>query len=119
MMPNSLNFPAMVNANQQVEAPLDTIVRRIVELVQPVKIILFGSAARGNAGPDSDLDLLVVMPDGIHRRRTAQHLYRQLTGIGVPFDLVVATRSDLVTHADNPGLIYKSVLKEGRTVYAA
>jgi predicted nucleotidyltransferase len=118
-MADTINSPTTIPSVKRVETPLDTIVRRIVEIVQPVKIILFGSSARGHAGPDSDLDLLVVMPDGAHRRRTAQHLYRELSGIGVPFDLVVATSSDLTTHADNPGLIYQTVLKEGRTVYAA
>ncbi len=116
-MPDKNDSPAVI-PHDRAQDPLNTIVRRIVEIVQPVKIILFGSAARGSAGPDSDLDLLVVMPDGTHRRRTAQHLYSQLSGIGVPFDLVVATRSDLATQANNPGLIYKTALKEGRTVYA-
>ena len=45
---------------------LDEIIRRIVEVARPEKIVLFGSAATGRMGPDSDLDLLVIMPDGIH-----------------------------------------------------
>ena len=49
------------------EATLRQIVERIVESVQPEKIILFGSAARGEMGPDSDVDLLVVKA-GVHRR---------------------------------------------------
>jgi predicted nucleotidyltransferase len=117
-MTNPINLAADVVRNPQVERALNTIVRRIVEIVHPVEIVLFGSAARGNGGSDSDLDLLVVMPDGTHRRQTAQHLYSQLSGIGVPFDLIVATRNDLAMHADNPGLIYKTALSEGRVVYA-
>lgn len=58
------------------EATLTELVRRIVQTVQPKRIILFGSAARGQMGPHSDLDLLVIMPDGTHRRQTAQTLYR-------------------------------------------
>ena len=118
-MPGKSNPAAIPAAHRRTEAALDTIVRRIVEIVQPVKIILFGSAALGTAGPDCDFDLLVVMPEGTHRRRTAQLLYRQITGVGVPFDLVVATTSDLATHGENPGLIYKTALMEGRTLYAA
>ncbi len=118
-MANSIDPTAGIARNLQADDALNTIVRRIVEIVQPVEIILFGSAARGNAGSDSDLDLLVVMPEGTHRRRTAQHLYSQLSGIGVPFDLIVATRNDLAMHGENPGLIYKTALKEGRTIYAA
>ena len=98
---------------------IEQLVRRIIELVQPLRIILFGSAARGEMGPDSDIDLLVVMPDGVHRRRTAQLLYRQIRGLGVPFDILVATPNDLEMHKDNIGLIYRSILQEGREVYAA
>jgi predicted nucleotidyltransferase len=99
--------------------PLGMLVQRIVSEVHPLQIILFGSAARQTAGPHGDLDLLVVMRDGTHRRRTAQQLYRKLSGIPTPFDLVVATEGDLEAHRDNPGLIYSTALKEGRIVYAA
>ena len=53
---------------------IEALVRRIADEVHPLRILLFGSAARGNMGPDSDIDLLVVMPNGTHRRRTAQRL---------------------------------------------
>ena len=86
---------------------------------QPLRIILFGSAARGEMRPDSDIDVLVVMPEGVHRRRTAQLLYRQIRGLGVPFDILVATPDDLDRHKDNIDLIYQSILREGREVYAA
>ena len=98
---------------------IEQLVRRIIELVQPLRIILFGSAARGEMGPNSDIDVLVVMPEGVHRRRTAQLLYRQIRGLGVPFDILVATPDDLERHKDNIGLIYQSILREGREVYAA
>ena len=65
----------------------------------------------------SDIDLLVVMPEGVHRRRTAQKLYREIKGLAVPFDIVVATAQDLERHKDNDGLIYKNALKEGIEVY--
>jgi len=70
-------------------------------------------------GPDSDLDVLVVMPNGTHRRKTAQQLYRQIRGLGVPFDIVVATSEDLEVHRSNPGLIYQTILREGTEVYVA
>ena len=97
---------------------IEQLVQRIIELVQPLRIILFGSAARGEMGPDSDIDVLVVMPEGVHRRRTAQLLYRQIRGLGVPFDILVATPDDLERHKDNIGLVYQSILREGREVYA-
>ena len=92
---------------------LDDIVQRIVGAVQPTRILLFGSAAQGRMGPDSDGDLLVVMPDGIHRRRTAQDIYRSLTGLGIAKDIVVATESDVRNYADNPSLVLFPALREG------
>jgi uncharacterized protein len=101
------------------ETRLDELVQRIVAETQPLRIVLFGSLARGEARPGSDVDLLVVMPEGTHRRRTAQSLYRSLRGAGVPFELVIATPGDLERHGASPGLIYRDILREGRTLYAA
>jgi predicted nucleotidyltransferase len=95
------------------------LIEAIVATVRPLRIMLFGSAARGEMGPGSDLDVLVVMPRGTHRRKTAQRLYRHMGGMGVPFDIVVATPEDLELHRSNPGLIYGTILREGREVYAA
>lgn len=100
------------------QGTIQQLVQKIVEAVNPLRIVLFGSAARGQMNPDSDLDLLVVMPRGTHRRRTAQQLYRQLEGVGVPFDIIVATPEDLERHKDNIGLIYRTILREGRQIYA-
>jgi len=105
----------MVEYNQAVQHLVD----RIVEAVHPLRIVLFGSGACKNADPHSDIDLLVVMPNGTHRRRTSQTLYRQIRGIGVPFDVLVATPKDLENHKDNGGLIYRTVLREGIDVYAS
>ena len=98
---------------------IDTLIQDLVEAVHPLRIILFGSAARGQIGPDSDIDVLVVMPQGVHRRRTAQLLYRQISGLGVPFDILVATPDDLEKHKDNIGLIYRVVVQEGKEIYAS
>jgi uncharacterized protein len=92
---------------------------QVVQIAHPLQIILFGSAARGQAGTESDIDLLVVMPEGTHRRHTAQQLYTGIRGVVVPFDLLVATPSDLEKHRRNVGLIYSTVLQEGIEVYAA
>lgn len=101
------------------QATIGELTRRIVEAVHPLRILVFGSAARGEARADSDIDLLIVMPEGTHRRRTAQSLYRAIGSIGVPFDLLVVTSADLARHRDNPGLIYRTILAEGQEVYAA
>jgi predicted nucleotidyltransferase len=98
---------------------LDDLVRRIVDAVHPIRIILFGSAARGDMGPDSDLDVLVVMPDGVHRRETATVVYRCLRRFPYPKDIVVATVGDLVMYGDSIGLVYRQALKEGKELYHA
>ncbi len=98
---------------------VESLVQKIVEAVHPLKIILFGSYAQDKANPDSDIDVLVVMPEGVHCRRTAQLLYRQIRGLGVPFDILVTTPKVLKKHKDNIGLIYRTVLKQGREIYAA
>lgn len=98
---------------------IESLIQKIVEEVHPLKIILFGSYAHGKANPDSDIDVLVVMPEGVHCRRTAQLLYRQIRGLGVPFDILVTTPGALEKHKDNIGLIYRTVLKEGKEIYAA
>ncbi|MBI1817794.1 MAG: nucleotidyltransferase domain-containing protein [Deltaproteobacteria bacterium] len=100
------------------EGILQEIVRRIVEAVRPEKIILFGSAARGEMGPDSDVDLLVVKA-GVDRRAVAQLLYRRLAGVGVAKNILVVTPGDVERHKDNIGLVISPALREGRVIYAA
>ncbi len=99
------------------DSKADRLVGEVVKRVNPLRIVLFGSAARKESGLQSDIDLLVVMPDGTHRRQTAQKLYREIKGLAVPFDIVVATERDRAEHKDNDGLIYKNALKEGIEVY--
>jgi predicted nucleotidyltransferase len=98
---------------------LDEMVKRIVQAVHPQRIILFGSAARGEMGPHSDLDVLVVMPDGFQTRQVAQFLYTQLRGLGYAKDLVVVQECDVTKYADNPYLIIHQALKEGKELYHA
>jgi len=67
-------------------------IKRILSVVPAKQVILFGSAARGEMHPDSDLDLLVVVPTGSHRRKTAQNIYRNLIGVGFAADIIVVKR---------------------------
>ena len=86
--------------------------------VQPLRILLFGSRARCEAEPESDLDLLVVVPEGTDRRKAAMDLYEDIyediPRNGTAMDVLVATPSVLECHRDNPGLIYRTILEEGR-----
>ncbi|MDZ7344787.1 MAG: hypothetical protein ONA90_09790 [candidate division KSB1 bacterium] len=70
-------------------------------------------------GPNSDLDVLVVMPDGVHRAKTVELIYCHLLGFGFAKDIFVATQSDIERHRSNPYLIIKPALDEGRELYHA
>ena len=98
---------------------LDRVVSRIVEIAQPLRIILFGSAAERRMGPDSDLDIVVVVRDGVHRRHTAQAIYKSLSGLGIPKDIIVITESDVRKYANNPSLVIYPALKQGKELYRA
>ena len=100
------------------QSVLDEIVERIVEVAEPEKIILFGSAARGEAGPNSDLDFLVVKA-GAHRRKLGVKIRRALYGIRVPIDLIVATPEDLERYGNTHGLVYKHAIREGVVLFDA
>jgi predicted nucleotidyltransferase len=95
------------------------LVARIVEAAHPVRIILFGSRARGHADATSDIDVLVVAHEDAHRRKTAQAIYRHLLGSGLPVDVVVARPSDLEKYGHSPGLVYREALRDGRDLYVA
>lgn len=97
----------------------EDLVERIVAAAHPLRIILFGSIARAEAGRHSDIDVLIVAPDGSHRRKTAQAIYRGLLGFGLPVDVVVATPSDLEKYRDSPALVYREALRYGKELYAA
>lgn len=100
------------------EKVLEEIVRRIVEAAAPEKIILFGSAARGEMGPDSDLDLLVIKSCE-DRREVARAISESLRGIGVPKDVLVVTPEDVEEQKDIPGMTIRAALREGKILYAA
>ncbi|MDO9509227.1 MAG: nucleotidyltransferase domain-containing protein [Thermovirgaceae bacterium] len=106
-----------IDTGEPDEHLLGKVVRIIVETVAPKMIILFGSAARKTMTASSDLDLLVIMPDGIHRRKTAQMIYRSLRGLGISKDIVVVTESDIEMYGDNPSLVIFPALREGRELY--
>lgn len=100
------------------EKTLQDIIRRIVAIAQPEKIILFGSAARDEMGPNSDVDLLVIK-SGVHRRNLAGDIYVNLIGVGQAVDVVVVTPEDVERYRDCPALIIEPALREGKVVYGS
>lgn len=105
---------------QIAEDKLPEIVRRLVESLQPSTIYLFGSVAAGRPGPDSDIDLLVVLPQSsLSFYQRAAVAYRALRGIGVPLDVLVYTRAEFEPRATLPVSFERTVCQRGRVLYAA
>jgi predicted nucleotidyltransferase len=96
---------------------LEEITRRILAVSAPEQIILFGSYAHGEPGPDSNLDLLVIERGVEAPRRESVRLRRVLRGLLVPIDVVVATPQQIERHRNTIGLIYRPALQEGKILY--
>ncbi len=95
---------------------LDDIIRRIVEVAEPEKIILFGSAARGDMNRHSDVDLLIIK-DGADALDLMGDIYMNLDGVGAAVDAVVVSPDDVERYRDSHSVIIKPALQEGRVVY--
>lgn len=92
-------------------------VRRIVAGFQPLQIILFGSWARGGARPDSDLDLLVVLPTVDDKRRTTIDILQALNELPISKDVVVTTPVEIARRGDMIGHVLRPALGEGVVIY--
>ena len=94
-------------------------VERVVTLAHPLRIVLFGSAVEGRVGRDSDLDFLVVIPDGHRPDVVSDRLNTGVRPRPMPCDFMVVTPSVLKRHRHNPGLVYAEILDRGKEVYVA
>ena len=100
------------------QATLDDVIERIVEVAEPEKIILFGSAARGDADPNSDIDLLIIK-DGADALDLMARIYRRLRGVGAAVDAIVVSPEDVERYKDSHALIIKPAVQDGIVVYEA
>jgi predicted nucleotidyltransferase len=98
---------------------LNAIIRRVVEVAKPDKIILFGSAARDQMGANSDVDLLVIKSGNFHRGHLTEEIYMNLFGIGQAVDIVVVTPEDIARYRNSTALVIHPALEEGKVVYGA
>jgi predicted nucleotidyltransferase len=103
---------------KQTEKAIKEMVRRIVAQFQPKKIILFGSHARGTAGRDSDVDLLVVMPVRGSKLKTELQIQTVLDDIRLSKDVIVSDPADFEWRKDVVGTIEWPAVHEGKVLYA-
>lgn len=93
----------------------------IVDQVHPVRVVLFGSHASGVAGPQSDVDLLVITPEGFgpnsSRRKIAAQLWRSLARFHIPVDLVLYSEQEVDEWRDSSNHLTTRALREGRVLH--
>jgi len=116
-----MNRQAPLPAAPSVNDPLLTeIVRRLAEVYQPEEIYLFGSTARGDAGPDSDYDILILVPDDAPAaKRNPDAGYLAVEGLGRSGDFLVWTRRRFEERRCLKASLPATVLREGKLLYAA
>ncbi len=99
---------------------LAEVVRRLVEAYRPDRVYLFGSRARGDAVPDSDFDLLLVVPDDAAPERTRSRLaYERLWETGTAADVLVWRRTPFESRLHLPASLPATILREGKLLHAA
>ncbi len=104
----------------EVEAAIGQVTQRLRDGLHPSRIYLFGSYARRDYGPDSDLDFLVVVPFSSEPRlRRAQQAYRLLHGIGVPKDVLVLSEEEWTRERRSGVSLSNVVEQEGILLYGA
>jgi predicted nucleotidyltransferase len=108
----------MARAQNSTRRHIRQMVKRIVTQFQPHKIILFGSHARGQAGLDSDVDLLIVMPVSGSRREKAIEIAVSLHDIPVAKDVIVVTPDDFKWRSQIIGTIERPAARQGKVLYA-
>jgi predicted nucleotidyltransferase len=97
---------------------INEMVNRIIDHFNPEKIILFGSHARGDAGPDSDVDLLVVMRVKGSKRKKMVEIGVALHDIPLAKDIIVTTPEDFEWRKEIVGTIERPAAREGKVLYA-
>ena len=96
---------------------VEEMVRRITERFAPLRVILFGSRARGTARLDNDIDLLVILPQVDNSRKAAVEIRRALADMPVGKDIIVSTPAEVSRFGNFVGPILRSALQEGVVLY--
>jgi predicted nucleotidyltransferase len=101
------------------DALLAQLVARMRRVADPQKIILFGSRARGDAGPHSDIDLLVIEESDLPRYKRSARYRRALVGLFPAKDIVVWTPGEVEEWRSVPNAFITTAVREGRVLYEA
>lgn len=102
---------------EQLYYPLNEIVKRIVDVIDPDRIILFGSRSTGNNDEQSDFDICVLKHGIKNKRKLTHEIYHLLRGIMVPIDVIVDTPEQFMINKVNKYLIYSKIADEGKIIY--
>ena len=108
------------DSTQRNDPVLTEIVRRLVDAYQPERIYLFGSRARGEAGPDSDYDIMVIIPNDAPESRCRSRLaYEVLRGTGVAADVLIWRKSAFQQREQLKASLPATIIEEGNLLYAS
>lgn len=94
-------------------------IRRLIVAANPVKVILFGSFARGDNTEGSDLDLIVILPTVTDRYAEMVGLRRALAHLPTPIDVLVYSVDEVRERQHLPGTVLYSALREGKVLHAS
>jgi len=109
-----------LNREPLIDPTLAKVVEGLVKVYEPQAVYLFGSAARGEAGPDSDYDLLLIVADSAPAElRRARVGYLALWKIGIGADIAICTRTEFDSRLHLKASLPATVLREGKLLYAA
>lgn len=92
--------------------------QRLAENVKPLKVILFGSFAEGTAGPDSDIDILVVKDRVVSKHRESLAILGLLRDIPLSKDVIVASADEYEFYKVEPGSVFRTAHEKGIALYA-
>ena len=114
--PEVLDGKALFNGRALAEWVGDA-VDRLVGAIKPRTVVLYGSVARGDDGPDSDIDLLAIVDDDRADHQLARAALRAVVDLPPEVDVVVVTEHSARSYRDVPGTIIRPALREGKVVY--
>jgi len=109
---------AFLYAGRTLAEWVPVIVARVAERFDPERVVLFGSLASGQAGPDSDIDLLVIFREQTDRRSTAVALRLAVADIPAPIDFVVTDLGEIARRGRIVGLAQEAALRDGKVFYS-